>query len=118
MGGKYGQQQRLKANGQVAYCVEPGVKVQEGNKTASEEFYGLSKDQQQLIKYAFVYGYNGTSRYGYSGDVEEVATQAIMWAVVKGLFNSDKTETFLDCAFGGKTSSANRAACRAAYYKI
>lgn len=118
LGGKHGQHQRLKANGQVAYCVEPGVQVQEGNKTASSIIKGLSDNQQQLIKYAFIYGYNGTPRYGYSGDVEEVATQAIMWAIVKGLFNTDKTETFLNCAFGGKTSSANRDACRAVYYKI
>ena len=118
LGGKHGQHQRLKANGQVAYCVEPGVQVQEGNKTANSIIKGLSDNQQQLIKYAFIYGYNGTPRYGYSGDVEEVATQAIMWAIVKGLFNTDKTETFLNCAFGGKTSSANRDACKAVYYKI
>lgn len=118
LGGKHGQHQRLKANGQVAYCVEPGVQVQEGNKTASSVIKGLSDNQQQLIKYAFIYGYNGTSRYGYASDVEEVATQAIMWAIVKGLFNTDKTETFLNCAFGGKTSSANRDACKAVYYKI
>lgn len=50
LGGKHGQHQRLKANGQVAYCVEPGVQVQEGNKTASSIIRGLSDNQQQLIK--------------------------------------------------------------------
>ena len=32
--GKHGQHQRIRANGQVAYCVEPGKSLSSGNKTA------------------------------------------------------------------------------------
>lgn len=120
-GGKRGQHQRIRANGSVAYCVEPDKHLTDGNKTARETFYGLTDTQQQLIKYAFIYGYSGTIRYGSANaDIEEVATQAIIWAIVRDIFYADsaKVETFLNCAFGGSTSGNNRNACKSVYHKI
>lgn len=116
--GKHGQHQRIRANGQVAYCVEPGKSLSSGNKTAREEWDGLSYEQQNLVKAALIYGYNGTPKYGYSDDTEEVATQTVIWAIALNAFNNGNEELLLSCAFGGSTNSTNRANGRAVYYKI
>ena len=44
-GGKRGQHQRIRANGSVAYCVEPDKHLTDGNKTARETFDELTKEQ-------------------------------------------------------------------------
>ena len=116
--GKHGQHQRIRANGQVAYCVEPGKSLTAGNKTASEAWNGLTTDQKNLITAAFLYGYNGTAKYGYTDDTEEVATQAVIWAIALNAFDNGSEETLLDCAFGGSTSPTNKTNGKAVYYKI
>lgn len=116
--GKHGQHQRIRANGQVAYCVEPGKSLTTGNKTAKEEWDGLTSNQQSLIKAALIYGYNGTTKYGYTHDTEEVATQAVIWAIALNAFDNGSEETLLDCAFGGSTSPTNKTNGKAVYYKI
>ena len=116
--GKHGQHQRIRANGQVAYCVEPGKSLSSGNKTAREEWNGLTYEQQNLVKAALIYGYNGTTKYGYSDDTEEVATQTVIWAIALNAFNNGSEELLLSCAFGGSTNSTNRANGREVYYRI
>ena len=108
--GKYGQHQWLKADGQPAYCVEPGKSLTAGQKNVVEAYQSLSDEQQKQIKCAFIYGYNGITRYGYDSATEYVATQAIIWAIALGAFNNPGNENILlDCAFGGSTSAANKA---------
>lgn len=116
--GHYGQHQWLKADGQTAYCVEPTKNLTAGSKTIREMWEGFTADQQKMVTAAYIYGYNGYSRYGYSDATEYVATQAIMWAISLNVFNSSGEETLLNCAFAGRTSADNRAAGRAAYAKI
>ena len=116
--GHYGQHQWLKADGQTAYCVEPTKNLSAGNKTIREMWEGFTADQQKMVTAAYIYGYNGYSRYGYSDAAEYVATQAVMWAISLNVFNSSGEETLLNCAFAGRTSAENRANGRAAYAKI
>lgn len=116
--GHYGQHQWLKADGQTAYCVEPTKNLSAGSKTIDEMWAGFTKEQRDLVTAAYIYGYNGYSRYGYSDAAEYVATQAIMWAISLNVFNSSSEETLLNCAFAGRTSADNRATGRAAYAKI
>lgn len=116
--GHYGQYQWLKADGQTAYCVEPTKSLTAGSKTIDEMWAGFTEGQRDLVTAAYIYGYNGYSRYGYSDAAEYVATQAIMWAIYFNAFNNASEETLLNCAFGSKTSAENRAAGRAAYAKI
>lgn len=116
--GHYGQHQWLKANGQTAYCVEPTKSLTAGSKTIDEIWAGFTKEQRDLVTAAYIYGYNGSARYGYSDATVYVATQAVMWAIYFNAFNNANEETLLSCAFAGKTSAANRAAGRAAYAKI
>lgn len=117
--GKYGQHQMLRADGNMAYCIEPGKNLTAGTKSVVESYYGLSDTQQRLMTRAFIYGYNGFLRYGYDSPTEYVATQAIIWAISLGAFNNPGNESILlDCAFGGSTSSANRANGIDVYNKI
>lgn len=116
---KYGQHQHLHtSDGRPAYCVEPNEHFSDGNKTIRETFNSFSEDLQDKISFALIYGYNGSTKYGYSWQTEYVATQGIIWALVQGYFNTSKEDAFLNCSFGGNTSSTNRANCKAVYTKI
>lgn len=116
---KYGQHQHLHtADGRPAYCVEPNEIVDETNKTVVDIFTSLSTQSQKRITAAYIYGYNGNTRYGQTWQTEYVATQAIVWAIVLGHFNAATEESFLAHAFGGSTSSAVAASCRAVYSNI
>lgn len=116
---KHGQHQRLHtADGRPAYCVEPNKHFTDGNKTIRETIDSLPENVQDNISFAFLYGFDGNTKYGYSWQTEYVATQGVIWALVQGYFNTVQEDTFLNCAFGGSTSSANRANCKAVYSKI
>lgn len=116
---KYGQHQYLHtSNGRPAYCVEPNKHFTDGNKTIREAIDSLPENVQDNISFAFLYGFDGNTKYGYSWQTEYVATQGVIWALVQGYFNTVQEDTFLNCAFGGSTSSANRANCKAVYSKI
>ena len=38
------------------------------------------------ISFAFLYGFDGNTKYGYSWQTEYVATQGVIWALVQGYF--------------------------------
>lgn len=119
MGGKYGQHQHLHtSDGRPAYCVEPDEHFSSGNKTIRETFDELPITAQRNITAAFLYGYNGNTKYGYSWQTEYVATQAIVWAIAVGAFNTSQETLIQDCAFGGSTSATNKANAKAVYAKI
>lgn len=118
-GGHYGQHQRLHTeDGRPAYCVEPDEHFTDGNKSIQETFDALSRQEQQYITAAFVYGYDGHTKYGYSWQTEYVATQGIIWAIAVGAFNTSQESLLQDCAFGGSTSSTNKANAKAVYTRI
>lgn len=116
---KYGQHQYLHtSDGRPAYCVEPNKNFTDGNKTVQQQFGGLPLEKQHQITAAFIYGYDGRTKYGYSWQTEYVATQGIIWALVQGYFNSAQEEAFLNRAFSGNTSSANRTNGKTVFYRI
>ena len=122
--GHYGQWSTLKtSDGKPAYCVEMTAKFNPGSGKVQDTLSKFSSQQLSYIKAALVYGYQGTTKYGQSADVERVATAAIMWAIEIGAFNSDDAN-FLNHAFitsGGhlnNTSTANANAAKEVYNKI
>lgn len=118
-GGHYGQHQRLHTeDGRPAYCVEPDEHFTDGNKSIQETFDALSRQEQQYITAAFIYGYDGHTKYGYSWQTEYVATQGIVWAIAVGAFNTSQESLLQDCAFGGNTSSTNKTNAKAVYTRI
>ena len=118
-GGHYGQHQRLHTeDGRPAYCVEPDEHFTDGNKTIRDTFDSFTFQQQRYITAALIYGYNGTTKYGYSWQTEYVATQGIIWAIAVGAFNTSQEGMLQDCAFGGSTSSTNKENAKAVYTRI
>lgn len=118
-GGHYGQHQRLHTeDGRPAYCVEPDEHFTDGNKTIRDTFDSFTFQQQRYITAALIYGYNGTTKYGYSWQTEYVATQGIIWAIAVGAFNTSQEGMLQECAFGGSTSSTNKANAKAVYTRI
>ena len=78
-----------------AYCIEfrnpnftPG-----GTVSSSTNFTKLSYTQQLYATYALMYGYDGTTKWGYSADAEYYATQVMMWAIADNVFNNSTYES-------------------------
>ena len=78
-----------------AYCIEfrnpnftPG-----GAVSSSTNFDKLNRTQQQYATYALMYGYDGTTKWGYSADAEYYATQVMMWAIADNVFNNSTYES-------------------------
>ena len=107
--GAHGTYQNLKADGQVAYCVEPGKSLSAGIKDVSAAWGGLTANQRALITAAFIYGYNGTTQWA-NADTEYVATQVLIWAIVKGVFNTANESAYFEYAFKGTGPTAKQTA--------
>lgn len=87
--GHHGQPSIWKIGNKYAYCIELGVSTLDGMLNASKDYKNLDKDGVRFLKYAMIYGYNGTTKYGKSADVEYYATQIICWAISEGRLFSD-----------------------------
>ncbi len=96
-------------NGQAAYCIEPNAPVTNDHSTntsnygytgqnASDYLNETFDDTTKLyLKYAMMYGYKGASRYsGYSEDVQRIATQIVIWCIVKDKFNNSSEAAFIE----------------------
>ena len=57
------------------------------NDNAMVKLYS-DRNQRERVRAATIYAYKGKSKYGYSGNVELVASQAMIWAVSGGYFDS------------------------------
>lgn len=87
-----GQYDRLSVNGNVAYCVECGDKASVGKNTTVTDMAQLLRNAENMsadekatyMTFALMYGYTGTTKYGYSADVERAATQAFIWLITTG----------------------------------
>lgn len=105
---------KIMGDGEEAYCIQPGVSLHTGNQlkaNASDTWDALSSNQQNALKLALTYGRPGNSK-NLSGTAGEqyVATQAIVWEIVKGYRNSTGSYKRVNDGFynsffaGGKNS--------------
>ena len=86
------------ASDNYAYCVQLGTHSNDGttmnsidlNSTEATKYYS-DRNQRINLAYATIYSYKGTSKYGYSKEVEVVASQAIVWAISAKFFDSSTT---------------------------
>lgn len=83
---------RIYADGENAFCIQPGVSLHTGNtlqKNASDTWNALSRNQQSAVNLALLYGAQG-SMSGLSGTEDEkiLATQMIIWEIVSGCRNA------------------------------
>lgn len=83
------------SSGNYCYCVQLGTDHEDSavmssitfNDNAMVKLYS-DRNQRERVRAATIYAYKGKSKYGYSGNVELVASQSMIWAVSGGYFDS------------------------------
>lgn len=116
----YGQIIKLNvgsSTGQVAYCIQSSKDAWTGDYTAQDYYDDLSRAQKLNLKHALIYGYQGTTNYGYNADTERIATQIVIRNICDGWFNNFAESTAVGIFTEGMSSSmaTNVKAC---YNKI
>lgn len=94
---------RIYADGENAYCIEPGIPLHTGNtleKDASVVWSKLGKEKQDAVNLALLYGAQG-SMGNLSGTEDEkvLATQMAVWEIVTGCRNATAPYTQTDAKF-------------------
>lgn len=77
----------------------------------------MSLTQQQNLKHALIYGYQGTTKYGYNADTERIATSIVTWNICDGWFNNSSESTAVGI-FTEDMSSSMATNVKACYNKI
>ena len=116
----YGQIIKLNvgsSTGQVAYCVQSSKDAWSSDYTAQKDTNLFTPSQKLNLKHALIYGYQGTTKYGYNADTERIATQIVIWNICDGWFNNSSESTAVGIFTEGMSSSmaTNVKAC---YNKI
>lgn len=84
------------SSGNYCYCVQLGTDHDDSvimstlklnDDDAIKQLYS-NGTQRKNLRATTIYAYKGKSKYGYSGNVELVASQAMIWAVSGGYFDS------------------------------
>lgn len=94
---------RIYADGENAFCIQPGVSLHTGNTlqaNASDTWNALSSNQKSAVNLALLYGAQG-SMSSLSGTEDEkiLATQMIIWEIVTGCRNATAPYTRTDSKF-------------------
>ena len=116
----YGQIIKLNVGsptGQVAYCIQSSKDAWTSDYTAQKPYNLLSLTQQQNLKHALIYGYQGTTKYGYNADTERIATSIVTWNICDGWFNNSSESTAVGI-FTEDMSSSMATNVKACYNKI
>ena len=79
---------RMFVDGDVGFCIQPGVPLKTGNtlkKASSDTWNALSVNQKKAVGLALLYGYQGNrSHLSGSDDEKWLATQTLVWEFVTG----------------------------------
>ena len=79
---------RMFVDGDVGFCIQPGVPLKTGNtlkKASSDTWNALSAKQKKAVGLALLYGYQGNrSHLSGSDDEKWLATQTLVWEFVTG----------------------------------
>lgn len=115
---------RMFVDGDVGFCLQPGVPLRTGNtlkRASSEAWNALSASQKKAVGLALLYGYQG-NRGNLSGSDDEkwLATQTLVWEFVTGCREStgsycQTSSTVYNLHFG---SNYPNSGARAAYDQI
>lgn len=94
---------RIYADGEPAFCIQPGVSLHTGNTlraNASDTWNALSGSQRNAVNLALLYGSQG-SMGSLSGSEDEkvVATQMVIWEIVTGCRNANAPYNQTDSKF-------------------
>ena len=87
-GGKGENINRIFADGEPAFCIQPGVELHSGNQlkeSSSDAWNALSSNKKKAIGLALLYGYSGNKKNLKGSDDEKwTATQVLIWEFVTG----------------------------------
>ena len=91
----------------IGYCMNYGLTARSGklmNSSGEPSNTNLSDKQEKLLSYALYYGFAHTGTDEPSNDMKDefIATQAIVWNIVKGIFGTSAADSaakkLCDCA--------------------
>lgn len=114
---------RIYADGENAYCIQPGMPLNVGNtlqKNASDTWNALSENQKGAVNLALLYGAQG-SMGSLSGTESEkvLATQMLIWEIVTGCRNATSPYGRTDSKFyEGLCAGGANGGISTAYNKI
>ena len=87
-GGTGNYKYRMFVDGDVSFCIQPGVPLKTGNtlkKNSSETWNALSANQKKAVGLSLLYGYQGNRSHLSGNDDEKwLATQTLVWEFVTG----------------------------------
>ena len=92
-------------NGQVAYCIQSSKDAWTSDYIAQKDTNLFTHSQKMNLKHAYIYGYQGTTKYGYNADTERIATQIVIWNICDGWFNNSSESTAVGIFTEGMSSS-------------
>lgn len=94
---------QIYANGEEAYCIEPGERLNTGDHltaNASETWNNLGSAKQNAIETALAFGKPGNANaLSGSGDAQHLATQLIIWEFVCGYRSTGSYSLSDDCVY-------------------
>lgn len=113
---------QIYANGQEAYCIEPGAPLHTGDTlttNASETWNNLGAAKQNAIKTALAFGKPGNEGgLSGSGDAKHLATQMIVWEFVCGYRDLSSYSLSNSCIYDAFCSNGANAEVAANYNAI
>lgn len=87
-GGKGENINRIFADGEAAFCIQPGVELHSGNQlkeSSSDTWKALAANKKKAVGLALLYGYSGNKKNLKGSDDEKwAATQTLIWEFVTG----------------------------------
>lgn len=111
------------SDGEYAYCLQAGFKHYDSVTQLQMSFEDIANNkvynkyfnttQQTWLKYTTVYGYKGTTHYGYTWQEELIATQALEWIIVGKYYDTTTSDLgysenkFINCLKTPSTASLN-----------
>lgn len=113
---------QIYANGEEAYCIEPGAPLHTGDSltaNASETWNNLGGAKQEAIKMALAFGKPGNagSLTG-SGDSKHLATQMVVWEIVCGYRDAGSYAVSNNCIYNAFCKGGANAEVAANYHAI
>ena len=113
---------QIYANGQEAYCIEPGESLHTGDQltaNASEAWNNLGSTKQNAIKMALAFGKPGNAGgLTGSGDAKHLATQMIIWEIVCSYRNAENYTVTDNCVYNAVCKGGANAEVAASYRAI
>lgn len=138
-GGMNGGIPKLTVDDQVAYCVQPNVAAGGGTPNVTlfngaswnEVLSSITSEQKRLVDLALSYGYarwasadeDYTNRFAEitpssTDDIERIATQLVIWAILEGWFDNSSESTALNAFTADMSANGVGSAVRSAYDTI